>query len=201
MNRIEKLEELDKKIKACNLCPLRKGCHQVVPGAGSASAEIMFIGEAPGKKEDELGVPFVGAAGKFLDEMLGIIKLKREDVYIANTLKCRPPENRDPLPQEKELCWPWLIEQIKCIQPKLIITLGKHSMELFLPNQKISEIHGKALRREIPELGKANLPAGRQVFYTLYHPAAALYNGGMRETLIKDFKRIPKVLEKTTQSS
>jgi len=115
--------------------------------------------------------------------------LKREDIYIANTVKCRPPENRDPLPQEKATCWPWLVEQIKCIQPKLIVTLGKHSMELFLPNQKISEIHGKALRREIPEIGK-------QVFYTLYHPAAALYNGGMRETLIKDFRRIPKVLEK-----
>ncbi len=185
----QKLIKLDKKIKACNLCPLRKGCNQVVPGAGSAQAEIMFIGEAPGKKEDELGVPFVGAAGKFLDEMLGIIKLKREDVYIANTVKCRPPENRDPLPKEKELCWPWLVEQIQCIQPKLIVTLGKHSMELFLPSQKISEAHGKALRREIPEIGK-------QIFYTLYHPAAALYNGGMRETLIKDFKKIPKVLEK-----
>jgi len=185
----EKLIALDKKIKACNLCPLRNGCHQVVPGAGSAKAEIMFIGEAPGKKEDELGVPFVGSAGKFLDEMLGIIKLKREDVYIANTVKCRPPENRDPLPEEKEACLPWLIQQIKTIQPKLIVTLGKHSMELFLPGQKISQAHGKAMRREIPEIGK-------QVFYTLYHPAAALYNGGMRETLIKDFKKITKVLEK-----
>ena len=189
MSKKENLEKLNQEMLACTKCALRKGCTQVVPGAGSAEAEIMFIGEAPGKKEDELGMPFVGAAGKFLDEMLGIIKLKREDVYIANTVKCRPPENRDPLPQEKATCWPWLVEQIKCIQPKLIVTLGKHSMELFLPNQKISEIHGKALRREIPEIGK-------QVFYTLYHPAAALYNGGMRETLIKDFRRIPKVLEK-----
>lgn len=189
MSKKETLEDLNKKMLACSKCALRKGCSRVVPGAGSAEAEIMFIGEAPGKKEDELGVPFVGAAGKFLDEMLGTIKLKREDVYIANTVKCRPPENRDPLPKEKELCWPWLVEQIQIIRPKLIVTLGKHSMELFLPNQKISEIHGKALRREIPDFGK-------YIFYTLYHPAAALYNGSMRETLIKDFKRIPKVLEK-----
>jgi len=192
MSKKENLEKLNKEMLACSKCALRNGCSRVVPGAGSAEAEIMFIGEAPGKKEDELGVPFVGAAGKFLDEMLGIIKLKREDVYIANTVKCRPPENRDPLPQEKELCWPWLVEQIKTIQPKLIVTLGKHSMELFLPNQKISEIHGKALRKEIPGLGK-------YIFYTLYHPAAALYNGGMRETLIKNFKRILKVLEKIKQ--
>jgi len=183
------LEKLNQEMLACSKCALRKGCNQVVPGAGSAQAEIMFIGEAPGKREDELGVPFVGAAGKFLDEMLGIIKFKREDVYIANTVKCRPPENRDPLPEEKEACWPWLIQQIQTIQPKLIVTLGKHSMELFLPGQKISEAHGKALRREIPEIGK-------QIFYTLYHPAAALYNGSLRKTLIKDFKRIPKVLEK-----
>ena len=183
------LEKLNQEMLACQKCALRKGCTQVVPGAGSAEAEIMFIGEAPGKKEDELGLPFVGAAGKFLDKMLGYINLKRDQVYIANTVKCRPPENRDPLPEEKAACWPWLVQQIKCIQPKLIVTLGKHSMELFLPNQKISEIHGKALRREIPEFGK-------YVFYTLYHPAAALYNGSMRETLIKDFKRILKVLEK-----
>ena len=121
--------------------------------------------------------------------MLEIIKLKREDVYIANVVKCRPPENRDPLPFEVATCWPWLLEQIKIIRPKLIVTLGRHSMERFLPNFKISEIHGKAMRREIEDLGK-------QVFYTLYHPAAALYNGSMRETLIKDFQRIPKIIAK-----
>jgi uracil-DNA glycosylase family 4 len=187
MTKKEKLHELDRKMLACNKCALRAGCIQVVPGDGSAEAQIMFIGEGPGKKEDELGKPFVGAAGKFLDEMLGIINLKREDVYIANTVKCRPPENRDPLPEEKDACWSWLLEQIKIVQPKLIVTLGKHSMEIFLPNFKISEIHGSALRREIPEIGK-------QIFFALYHPAAALYNGSMREVLIKDFKKIPKVL-------
>jgi uracil-DNA glycosylase len=184
----EQLNKLNVEMKACAKCVLRAGCNQVVPGAGSAEAEIMFIGEGPGKKEDELGVPFVGAAGKFLDEMLATINLKREDVYIANTVKCRPPQNRDPLPKEKDACWPWLLEQIKIIQPKLIVTLGKHSMELFLPNYKISEIHGSALRREIPKIGK-------QIFFALYHPAAALYNGSMRQVLLKDFKKIPKVLE------
>ncbi|MFA6184228.1 MAG: uracil-DNA glycosylase [Parcubacteria group bacterium] len=188
MNKEKELEKLNKQMLACTKCALRSGCKQVVPGAGSAKAEIMFIGEAPGKKEDELGVPFVGAAGKFLDEMLGIIKLKREDVYIANTIKCRPPANRDPSQEEKDICWPWLEKQIAIIRPKIIVTLGRHSMNLFLPEQKISEVHGRALRRNFPGLGK-------QVFFTLYHPAAALYNGGMRETLIKDFKKITKVLK------
>ena len=183
------LEKLNAEMLACTKCALRKGCTQVVPGAGSESAKILFIGEAPGKKEDETGEPFVGAAGKFLNEMLGAIKLKREDVYIANVCKCRPPENRDPLPEEVAACWPWLLAQIKIIQPKLIVTLGRHSMERFLPGFKISEVHGKAMRREVEDMG-------RQVFYTLYHPAAALYNGGMRETLIKDFKRIPRIIAK-----
>ncbi|MFA6160174.1 MAG: uracil-DNA glycosylase [Parcubacteria group bacterium] len=183
------LEKLNKKMLACQKCALRATCQQVVPGEGSANAKILFIGEGPGKKEDDLGRPFVGSAGKFLDEMLAIIKLKREDVYIANVVKCRPPENRDPSPAEALACWPWLLEQIKIIQPKLIVTLGRHSMERFLHNQKISQMHGTLVIKTIPEIGKQN-------FYTLYHPAAALYNGGMRETLIQDFKKIPKVLEK-----
>lgn len=217
MTKQEQLDELNKKMSICNLCVLRKTCTQVVPGEGSAEAEIMFIGEGPGKKEDELGRPFVGAAGKFLDEMLASINLKREDVYphtkitenktsnnkiatnqknklfgvgvyIANVVKCRPPGNRDPLPEETAACWPWLMGQIKIIDPKLIVTLGRHSMERFLPGQKISVVHGKAMRRNFPEIGT-------RTFYTLYHPAAALYNGGMRQTLIADFKKIPKVLE------
>ncbi|MFA7319159.1 MAG: uracil-DNA glycosylase [Parcubacteria group bacterium] len=189
MSKQSQLNQLNAKMSACSLCALRSGCTRVVPGAGSTTAEIMFIGEAPGKKEDETGVPFVGAAGKFLDEMLGTIKLKREEVYTANVCKCRPPSNRDPLPEEVKLCWPWLLQQIQIIQPKLIVTLGRHSMERFLPGQKISQVHGHAMRRDIEGIGS-------QVFYTLYHPAAALYNGGMRETLIKDFKKIPKILKK-----
>src|SRR3989339_484511 len=141
MSKQEQLNKLNIEMKACSKCALRNGRIQVVPGDGSAEAQIMFIGEGPGKKEDELGKPFVGAAGKFLDEMLSIINLKREEVYIANTVKCRPPENRDPLLEEKDACWPWLLKQINIIRPKLIVTLGKHSMEIFLPNFKISQIH------------------------------------------------------------
>lgn len=189
MSKQEQLQKLNDQMSKCSDCVLRTGCKNVVPGEGPAEAEIMFIGEAPGAKEDELGRPFVGAAGKFLNEMLSLINLQREDVYIANVVKCRPPGNRDPLPEEVAACWPWLLEQIKIIQPKLVVTLGRHSMGRFLPNAKISEIHGKAMRKELEGVGK-------QVFYTLYHPAAALYNGSMREVLIKDFKRIPKVLEK-----
>lgn len=181
-------KNLEEKIKACRKCHLRDTCIQVVPGEGSENAEIMFIGEGPGENEDKQGRPFVGAAGKFLDELITIIGKKREEVFIANILKCRPPGNRDPLPEEVEACWPWLVEQIKTIKPKLIVLLGRHAMERFLPGQKISKIRGQALRREVPEIGK-------QVFYAMYHPAAALYQGSLREVLISDFKKIPKVLE------
>lgn len=189
----EQLKKLNEQMLECSSCVLRGTCKQVVPGDGSAEAEVLFIGEGPGQKEDELGKPFVGAAGKFLDEMLGAIKLKREDVYIANVVKCRPPQNRDPLPEEAEACWSWLEKQIAIINPKLVVTLGRHSMERFLPNMKISQMHGKALRRNIPGLGS-------RVFYALYHPAAALYNGSMRTVLIQDFKKIPKVLEAVKKS-
>jgi DNA polymerase len=181
-------KNLENKIKKCSKCLLRGTCTQVVPGDGNPNAQIMFIGEAPGAEEDKQGRPFVGAAGKFLNEMLDAIGLKRENVFIANILKCRPPGNRDPMPEEVKSCWPWLLEQIKTIKPKLIVLLGRHAMERFLPSQKISKIHGTALRREIEGIGK-------QVFYALYHPAAALYQGSLREVLIADFKKIPKVLE------
>lgn len=194
LSKREQLKELNERMLKCSKCVLRGTCTQVVPGEGSAEAEVMFIGEGPGQKEDELGRPFVGAAGKFLDEMLAAAGLKREEVYIANVVKCRPPGNRDPLPEEAQACWPWLEAQIKLIDPKLIVTLGRHSMERFLPGQKISQMHGKALRREITGLGK-------RVFLALYHPAAALYNGSMRETLIKDFKKIPKILELTKKEN
>jgi len=190
----EKLDALHKAMSKCKKCALRKGCFQVVPGSGSAQAKIMFIGEAPGGKEDEIGIPFIGSSGKFLDEMLEIIKLKRDDVYIANIVKCRPPKNRDPRRKEKEACWPWLIDQIKMIKPKLIVTLGRHSMDLFLPDQKISQAHGKAMNQEIKGIG-------RQTFYTLYHPFAALCNGKIRKDLIKDFKQIPKVIERIKDST
>lgn len=188
MTKQERLKKLNQEMVDCSRCVLHSGCKRVVPGGGSAEAEIMFIGEGPGKKEDEVGRPFVGSAGKFLDEMLLAIKLKREEVYIANVVKCRPPENRDPLPEEAQACWPWLLEQIKIIEPKLIVFLGRHSMNRFFPNEKISEAHGKLL---IKKFGNIE----RQHFFALYHPAAALYNGSMRETLLADFKKIPKALE------
>ena len=181
-------EILEEKIRSCRKCHLRDTCLQVVPGEGNTSAEIMFIGEGPGENEDRQGRPFVGAAGKFLEEMLSMIGKKREDVFIGNVLKCRPPGNRDPMPEEIEACWPWMIEQIKMIKPKLIVLLGRHAMERFLPSQKISKIHGQAMRREIPEIG-------RQIFYVMYHPAAALYQSSLRETLKADFKKIPMVIE------
>lgn len=170
------------------LCELRKTALNVVPGIGSADARLLFIGEAPGKKEDETGEPFVGAAGKFLNEMLASIGLNREDIYITNVVKYRPPNNRDPLPEEVAACWPWLRAQVELIAPKIIVLLGRHALERFVPGKRISVEHGKAFRRTVPDLGT-------YVFFALYHPAAALYNGSMRETLMKDFAKIPKILE------
>lgn len=189
MTKKEKLDQLNAIMSMCSNCALRCGASRVVPGDGNPAAEIMFIGEAPGKKEDELGVPFVGAAGKFLDEMLSSIKLKREDVYIANVCKCRPPENRDPLPEEVAACWPWLEKQIEIIDPKIIITLGRHSLNRFHPEAKISQAHGLLFKKTFPNMGA-------RYFYALYHPAAALYNGSMRETLKNDFKKIPRIIKK-----
>lgn len=180
-----KLDELKKKIEASGITPeLRTQATQLVFGAGSADADIVFIGEAPGKNEDLQGEPFVGAAGKFLNEMLESIGLKRDNIYITNIVKYRPPNNRDPLPEEKEAFLPYLQEQIDIIQPKLIVTLGRHSMDVLLPGLKISDVHGAPKRYN----GRVYLP--------LFHPAAALYNGGMRQTLIDDFSLIPSILEK-----
>lgn len=166
---------------------LADGATQLVFGDGDPDADIVFIGEAPGKKEDETGLPFVGVAGKFLSEMLASIGLKRENVYITNIVKYRPPENRDPSPQEKKAFWPYLVRQLDVIKPKLVVTLGRHSMEYFLPNQKISAVHGEAKRIQFGER--------TQVIMPLFHPAAALYNGGLRATLLEDFARIPTVLK------
>ncbi len=182
------LAELNRMMAASCLCELRKTALNVVPGIGSADARLLFIGEAPGKKEDETGEPFVGAAGKFLNEMLASIGLNREDIYITNVVKYRPPNNRDPLPEEVAACWPWLRAQVELIAPKIIVLLGRHALERFVPGKRISVEHGKAFRRTVPDLGT-------YVFFALYHPAAALYNGSMRETLMKDFAKIPKILE------
>ena len=177
------LQNLNNQILNCQKCALCKTRKNVVPGEGSSKAEIMFIGEGPGKNEDEQGRPFIGAAGKLLDKLIALIGLTREDIYIANVVKCRPPGNRDPLPEEVEQCRPWLDQQIEIIKPKLIVLLGRHSMDRFLPNQKISLDHGKPKRRN------------GQVYFPIYHPAAALYRNGLLKDLEKDFKKIPRVLE------
>src|SRR3989344_4349215 len=186
-NKEEKLKAVHEKwLKDCK-CELKETATQGVPGHGNGEAEIVFIGEAPGRDEDREGKPFVGAAGKFLNEMLESINLKREDVYITNVVKYRPPGNRDPLPEEVKACAKWLEEELQIIKPKLIVFLGRHSLQHFFPNERIGAIHGKILKKKT-EIG--------DIFFALYHPAAALYNGSMREVLIADFSKIPKVLEK-----
>ena len=187
VDKKEKLQSVHKKwTEQCD-CELKKTATQAVPGDGNPNAEIVFIGEAPGKSEDTQGKPFVGAAGKFLAEMLSAINLSREDVYITNIVKYRPPDNRDPLPEEKASCREWLTEELNTVSPKLIVFLGRHAMNNFFPKEQISKAHGKMLIKEFN-----NVPT--KFFFALYHPAAALYNGSMREILMEDFKKIPKVL-------
>lgn len=182
------LEQIKADIVSNNICPdLARDAKNLVMGDGDINAEVVFIGEAPGKNEDEVGLPFVGAAGKFLDEMLGEIGVRRDEVYITNIVKYRPPNNRDPLPDEKSAFWPYLIRQLGVINPKIIVTLGRHSMEYFLPNQKISLVHGQAKRVVFADK--------KIIIFPLYHPAAALYNGSMRKVLIEDFKKLPKIIE------
>ena len=188
MNKADRLQILNTRMILECPCKLRETATQAVPGEGNADADIMFVGEAPGKNEDLQGKPFIGSAGKFLAEMLSSINLQREDIFITNIVKYRPPENRDPEPTEIADCMPWLHEQIAIIQPKIIVTLGRHALEHFIPGKKISEVHGQAFRRTFDDIGE-------QVFFALYHPAAALYNGSMRTTLISDFQKIPQVLK------
>lgn len=187
MSKAERLAEINERWMRDCMCTLRESATRAVFGDGNADARLLFIGEAPGKSEDLAGRPFVGAAGKFLNEMLGAIDLKREDVYITNVVKYRPPDNRDPLPEEVAACAPWLAEEVALIDPTLIVLLGKHALEQFFPEEKISLVHGKVLKKTA-ELGARN-------FYALYHPAAALYNGGMRGVLLEDFKQIPDILK------
>ncbi len=188
----DRLEQIAADIKKNNICPdLAKTAKNLVMGDGNINAQVVFIGEAPGKNEDEQGLPFVGAAGKFLNEMLENIGMKREDVYITNIVKYRPPNNRDPLTNEKQAFWPYLAKQIQIIEPLIIATLGRHSMEYFLPDFRISVCHGRPKRVVFGDKKIVILP--------LYHPAAALYNGAMRETLIEDFQKIPKIIEQLTK--
>jgi uracil-DNA glycosylase family 4 len=189
MSRTAELQKLHEHYNDICECKLKEIATQPVFGDGNPDSKIVFIGEAPGKKEDETGTPFVGAAGKFLDEMLASIGMKREDVYITNIVKYRPPENRDPTPLEKQQCADWLRAELELIKPKLVIFLGRHSMNHFFPDLKISDAHGTLIKASLNDLPVHN-------FLPLYHPAAALYNGGLREELMKDFKKIPGILKK-----
>jgi len=175
-----KLDDLAQEIITKNICPeLASSAKQLVMGDGNPDADILLIGEAPGKNEDQQGKPFVGASGKFLDEMLEGAGLNRQDIYITNIVKYRPPNNRDPLPEEKAVFWPYLLRQIEIIAPKVILTLGRHSGAYFIPDLQISHHHGQARKVTYHNLEFLVIP--------LYHPAAALYNGSMRQVLIDDF--------------
>lgn len=178
------LADLAKEIVDQNICPgLAEQATQLVMGSGSLDADIVLIGEAPGKKEDETGLPFVGASGKFLDIMLEGAGLSRGDIYITNIVKYRPPNNRDPSKAEKAEFWPYLLRQLQIIQPKVVLTLGRHSLESFLPGAKINQVHGQLFEVSLDDdLSVKLIP--------LYHPAAALYNGKMRQVLIDDFVRV-----------
>lgn len=195
-----RLDAIKQQILDDKVCPeLAEGATQLVFGDGNPKAEVVFIGEAPGKNEDLQGVPFVGAAGKFLDEMLGMIELKREDVYITNIVKYRPPNNRDPSPEEKKAFLPYLQSQLEAIQPKVLVTLGRHGLNCFLPDLQISQVHGQPKRVKLSLKEKSD-DSLQVVILPLFHPAAALYNGAMRQTLIDDFALIPAIIEKIKSS-
>lgn len=177
------LDELRVQVESCRRCPLCDGRTQTVFGVGNPHARVMFIGEAPGKNEDLQGEPFVGAAGHYLNELLGCAGLRREDVFIANVLKCRPPGNRDPRPEEIQTCTPFLREQTRTIDPEVLVTLGKFSTQFVLKTQVgITRLHGRVQR------------AGKFLVFPIFHPAAALYDGVKREALENDFVTLGQLL-------
>ncbi len=179
------LTELYEEIARCRQCEIARTRNRVVPGEGAEDANILFIGEAPGWHEDQQGRPFVGPAGQYLDQLLSSINLNRQQVYIANVIKCRPPENRDPLPVEIANCRMWLNRQIDLISPRLIVTLGRYSMAMFFPGKSISKIHGTAQRQ------------GEIIYYAMYHPAAALHQQSLRQIIEADMLKIPSLLART----
>jgi DNA polymerase len=191
VNSSETLQEVAGQVAVCEKCSLHFSRKKAVPGEGPVNAEIMFIGEGPGFYENEQGRPFVGQAGKLLEDLLAAIHLKREDVFITNVVKCRPPGNRDPLPEELGACADYLDRQIEAIQPRLIVTLGRYSMAKFLPNAKISDVHGQAAWVK----GRLVAP--------MYHPAAALHQPSLKPALEKDFMRLPEFIKqaKTAQQA
>lgn len=194
-NKQQQLDAIKQQIIDNKIAPaLAATATQLVFGDGNVDADIVFIGEAPGKNEDLQGLPFVGAAGKFLNEMLQTIDLERKDIYITNIVKYRPPDNRDPLPEEKKAFLPYLQSQLEVIQPKVVVTLGRHSLNCFLPDLQISKVHGEPKRVRLSLKDEADVL--EVVILPLYHPAAALYNPGQRQTLFADFALIPTILNK-----
>ena len=188
MNSRELLEQVAQEVSVCTKCVLHYSRKIAVPGEGPANAKIMFIGEGPGFHENEQGRPFVGAAGKFLDELLAKIGMKRSEVFITNVVKCRPPANRDPLPEELEACSEYLERQIQAINPKVIVTLGRYSMARFLPNAKISDVHVQAMRVR----GRLIVP--------MYHPAAALHQGSLKPVVERDFALLPELIARAADA-
>ena len=185
---MSELQSLYQEIQRCEKCVLSQGRTQAVPGEGPENAEILFIGEGPGFHEDRQGRPFVGAAGQYLEELLGSIGLQRDQVYICNVVKCRPPGNRDPLPEEIEACRPYLDRQIELVRPRMIVTLGRFSMARYFPGASISRIHGQARR------------VGNMIYYPMFHPAAALHQPRWRSLLEEDVKKIPDLLARLEEA-
>ncbi len=184
MTSDEALKQVAAEVSTCTRCALHFSRKNAVPGEGPTHAQLMFIGEGPGFHENEQGRPFVGAAGKFLEELLAGIGMKRTEVFICNVVKCRPPENRDPLPEELSACSEYLERQIQAINPKVIVTLGRFSMARFLPFSKISEIHGQAVKVQ------------DRLIVAMYHPAAALHQRSLKSTIEADFARLPELIAK-----
>ncbi len=183
MSAEETLAQVAQEVRVCKKCALFRSRKNAVPGEGPAEAEIMFVGEAPGFHENEQGLPFVGAAGNFLNELLAQAGLQRPKVWITNVVKCRPPGNRDPLPEEIDTCNQYLERQIAAINPKIIITLGRYSMGKFMPGAKISSVHGQMRK------------VGDRFVIAMFHPAAALHQASIKPAILKDFAQLPKLLE------
>jgi DNA polymerase len=186
MNPNEILKQIAQEVSVCKKCVLHNSRKHAVPGEGPAQATIMFIGEGPGFHENETGHPFVGQAGKFLDELLAGIGMQRNEVFIANVIKCRPPGNRDPLPEELDACREYLDRQIEAINPRVIVTLGRFSMARFLPTAKISSVHGQSFL------------VGDRLIVPMFHPAAALHQPALRPMLERDFARLPELISRPT---
>lgn len=186
--RAAALEAIASEVRACTRCRLAQSRTRAVPGEGSPDTEVVFVGEGPGQNEDRQGRPFVGAAGTLLQELLGMIGWRREDVFITNVVKCRPPNNRDPEPDEIAACQPYLRRQLEILDPALLVTLGRFSLQTFMPGDRISRVHGT--ERPIDPATGARAATG----YALYHPAAALRQGSLKETMQRDMARVPEVL-------